>query len=465
MNRRGILKEHASTLNAAFHVADWLMIAFSGWVSHWIYLGSPDLPSHYSSAIGISLLIATWLFPRFSLYQAWRGVSVIDEMRSVALAWMAVLLTLIVFAFASKTAIEYSRAWLAIWGVLGGVSLITARVLLRAILRWLRKQGFNQRRVVIIGGSELGSEVASRLQAAPWMGLSICGYFNDDSSRNALTISGIPHKGGIDQLANFVADEDIDQVWIAVPLRDEDKVKKILHDLRHSTVDIRFVPDLFGMRLLNHSMTDVAGLPVINLSVTPMVGMNRLLKAIEDRFISALILLLISPIMLVVAVGVKLSSPGPVFYRQERMGWNGKSFMMLKFRSMPVDVEKNGVEWGGAGKSKQPTRFGAVLRRTSLDELPQFLNVLKGDMSIVGPRPERTVFVEKFKDEIPGYMKKHLVKAGITGWAQINGWRGDTDLNKRVEYDLYYIENWSLWLDLKIIFLTVFRGFVNKNAY
>jgi len=338
-------------------------------------------------------------------------------------------------------------------------------VLLRAGLRWLRKHGFNQRRIVIVGNTDLGTEVVNRLQAAPWMGLNICGYFHGDDTASETTIPGVAHVGGLGDLAAYVADENIDQVWIAVPLRDEEKVKQILHDLRHSTVDIRFVPDLFGMRLLNHSITDVAGLPVMNLSVTPMVGMNRLLKALEDRFLSALILLFISPLMLVIALGVKLSSPGPVFYRQERVGWNGRSFMMLKFRSMPVDVEKDGVEWGGAGKSKQPTRLGAILRRTSLDELPQFINVLKGDMSIVGPRPERSVFVEKFKDEIPGYMKKHLVKAGITGWAQINGWRGDTDLNKRVEYDLYYIENWSLWLDLKIIFLTVFRGFVNKNAY
>jgi len=168
--------------------------------------------------------------------------------------------------------------------------------------------------------------------------------------------------------------------------------------------------------------------------------------------------------MVFLAIGVKLSSPGSVFYRQERVGWNGKTFMMFKFRSMPENVEGAGVQWGGA-KHKHVTPFGAFIRKTSLDELPQFINVLKGDMSIVGPRPERPMFVEKFKDEIPDYMKKHLVKAGITGWAQINGWRGDTDLTKRIEHDLYYIENWSVWFDLRIILLTVFKGFINKNAY
>ncbi|HEY0334200.1 MAG TPA: exopolysaccharide biosynthesis polyprenyl glycosylphosphotransferase, partial [Stenotrophomonas sp.] len=183
------------------------------------------------------------------------------------------------------------------------------------------------------------------------------------------------------------------------------------------------------------------------------------------RFLAGLILMAISPLMLVLAAAVKLSSPGPVFYRQERMSWNNKTFWMLKFRSMPVDAEQGtGAVWAKAGECRA-TRVGAFLRKTSLDELPQFLNVLKGDMSIVGPRPERPVFVHKFKQEIPAYMKKHMVKAGITGWAQVNGWRGSTDLCKRIECDLFYIENWSLWFDIKIVFLTLFKGFVHRNAY
>jgi putative colanic acid biosynthesis UDP-glucose lipid carrier transferase len=211
-------------------------------------------------------------------------------------------------------------------------------------------------------------------------------------------------------------------------------------------------------------VSEVLGMQMIDLYGTPMTGMNLFLKSMEDYLISTLILIFISPLMLVLAIGVKLSSPGPILYRQERVGWNGEVFEIYKFRTMPVDLEEGKVVWGGsAGKSV--TSFSKWLRSTSLDELPQFINVLQGKMSIVGPRPERPVFVEQFKKEIPGYMKKHLVKAGITGWAQIHGWRGDTDLNARIEHDLYYIENWSLWLDLKIIFFTVFRGFVNKNAY
>ena len=190
----------------------------------------------------------------------------------------------------------------------------------------------------------------------------------------------------------------------------------------------------------------------------------KILKRIEDIVLSIIIISLISPIMLIVAIGVKVTSPGPIFYRQTRVTLNNKNFGMLKFRSMPIDTEKNGVQWG-ASKSKINTKFGHFIRASSLDELPQFLNVLKGDMSVVGPRPERDIFIDKFAQDIPNYMDKHEVKAGITGWAQINGWRGDTSLEKRIEFDLYYINNWTLWLDIKIIFLTIFKGFINKNAY
>ena len=256
-----------------------------------------------------------------------------------------------------------------------------------------------------------------------------------------------------------------DQIWLAMPLKDADLIEHIIRGLRQTTSDIRLVPDFFGYRLINHSISSIADMSVINISVTPMDGLNRWVKAVEDKLIAILILILLSPLMLLIACAVKLSSRGPVIYRQERLSWNGRPFQMLKFRSMPINVEDGtGPKWARSGEVRA-TAVGRFLRKTSLDELPQFWNVMKGDMSIVGPRPERPVFVEQFKEEIPSYMQKHMVKAGITGWAQVNGWRGDTDLKQRIEHDLYYIENWSIWLDLKIIFLTIFKGFINKNAY
>ncbi|MEW5992970.1 MAG: undecaprenyl-phosphate glucose phosphotransferase [Candidatus Zixiibacteriota bacterium] len=469
MRSRGILKEHASILNAALHLTDWLAIAVTAWLAHWWYLDSIELPGGYLLVVLIALLCAAWLFPRFSLYQTWRGVSIIDEVRSISLAWGSVLLALTVIAFATKTGAAYSRGWLLLWAGSGWGALILARVFLRAILRWARRRGFNQRHVVIVGSAGLGAQVAERLRAAPWMGLTVVGYFKSDSGAPADSIDGVPSIGSVDRLAEYVMERRIDQVWLAMPLRDEDKVREILHNLRHSTADIRFVPDFFGMRLLNHSVMDIAGMPVMNLSVTPMTGVNRVLKAIEDRVLAVLILAFIAPLMALIALGVKLTSPGPVLFKQLRYGYDGKPIRVYKFRTMVVHDENDGVVTQASRADPRVTRLGRFLRRTSLDELPQFFNVLQGRMSIVGPRPHAVAHNEQYKDLVDGYMKRHKVKPGITGWAQINGWRGETDtlekMQKRVEYDLYYIENWSLWFDLKIIFLTIVKGFVGKNAY
>lgn len=458
-----MLKGHASTFHLAMYVLDWCLVALAALLGHYWYLGSWSLPDSYLILIGVSILFAGLIFPQFSLYKIWRGVSLAEEARSILLGWATALFCLFGFTFLTKTGEAFSRGWISYWAVLGWTFLLTGRIGLRLVLRSVRRLGFNQRQIVMAGDYALSQEVAGRLQHSPWVGLQILGVFGDQLVPHE-SKTGMPLLGNIDDLEAFVGERDIDQVWITLPLRAEDTVKKIMFLLRHSTADIRWMPDISSFRLINHSVSEIAGMPVLSLSSSPMIGVNRLLKALEDKLLSTLILTLISPLMVMLAMGVKLSSTGPIFYRQERVGWNGKPFMMLKFRSMPIDAEKDGVQWGGA-RNKEVTPFGALLRKTSLDELPQFINVWKGEMSIVGPRPERTMFVEKFKDEIPDYMKKHLVKAGITGWAQINGWRGDTDLAKRIEYDLYYIEHWSLWFDLRIILRTLFKGFISKNAY
>lgn len=468
MGYRGGLKEHATLLNALLHVSDWGTILLAAWAAHRLYLGNWGLPAAYNVVIGIVVLLAALLFPRFNLYQAWRGASLFDEVRAVTLAWALVLFLLFAFAFTTKMGIQFSRGWIGIWSLLGWVVLISGRILLRVGLRWLRSHGFNQRRIVIVGGEGLGVEVVRRLLASPWIGLQVAGFFNAGPATTHAE-PGVPILGGLADVAGYVAEERIDQVWIALPLKEEDKVESLLHALRHSVVDIRFIPDIFGFRLLNHSVTEVAGFPVMNLSVTPMVGVNRLVKALEDRVLALLILLLISPFLLLIALGVKFSSPGPALFRQKRLGWDGQPFMVYKFRSMVVHQEGSGQLTQAFKGDARVTPFGAFLRRTSLDELPQFFNVLQGTMSIVGPRPHAIEHNEQYKDLVDDYMLRHKVKPGITGWAQINGWRGETDtlekMRKRIEYDLYYIEKWSLWFDLRIILLTVFKGFISRNAY
>jgi putative colanic acid biosynthesis UDP-glucose lipid carrier transferase len=369
----------------------------------------------------------------------------------------------ILYAVALKIPVNLSRLWWGMWflGTLAGGA--TSRLVVRRIASLVREAGIDVRTAVMVGSGGDARRIIEALRRQRSAGIRVLGWFDVPGVGGELPDA--PRLGDLDRLRGFVEANHVDQVWVALPMSAEREITRILDALAHSTADIKFVPDLLGLQLLNHSVEQVAGLPVINLQETPLQGNARVLKGIEDRVLALLILMMISPLMLIISVAVKLSSPGPVFYRQERMSWNNRTFGMLKYRSMPVDAEKkSGAVWAKAGESRA-TRVGAFLRKTSLDELPQFINVLRGEMSIVGPRPERPVFVDQFKHEIPAYMKKHMVKAGITGWAQVCGLRGSTDLKARIEHDLFYIENWSLAFDLKIILLTIFKGFVHKNAY
>lgn len=433
-------------------LADGLSIIVAGYIALHVRRDL-DLPADFPrdlSGYYALISIAALLFAALpaEVYRSWRGSQIPSMLAGVSARWAVLVGTILLWLFIFKASDDFSRVWFLLWTGIGLMLLWVERICVYLFLRALRRRGFNLRHVALVGSGSSAESIKKRLSSAGWSGYQI--------------VLTLPHTDA-ESLETLEVCE-VDEVWLALPFSQDQAIKDTLHALRHSTATIRFAPDLFTLRLVNHGITDVLGMPMYDLSVSPMTGVNQLIKWLEDKLLSSLILILISPLMLILAVGVKLTSPGPVFYRQERVGLNSKPFNMLKFRSMSVDIEKDGVRWGRSA-TKTTTRFGQFIRKTSLDELPQFLNVLKGDMSIVGPRPERTIFVEQFKEEIPDYMKKHLVKAGITGWAQVNGWRGDTDLKTRIEYDLYYIENWSLWLDLKIILLTIFKGFVNKHAY
>lgn len=433
-------------------LGDALIILFAGYIALHIrrILNLPiEFPANLSGYYSL-IIVGALLFGVISggVYRSWRGAQMPAMLAKVVAHWLSVVALILFWLFIFKSSQEYSRIWFGIWVSIGALLLIIERLVIYIVLRTLRIKGFNLRHVALVGSGAAAEQLRERVGSADWSGYKI-DLIIPDANKDAL---------------NQLANESFHEIWLALSLGDEATIRETLFALRHSTASIRFVPDLFTLRLINHGMSDVVGVPMYDLSTTPMTGINALIKWCEDKVLALLILICISPLMLLLAAGVKLSSPGPIFYRQERVGLNSQPFEMLKFRSMPIDTESEGIQWGGSAK-KVNSRFGQFIRRTSLDELPQFLNVLKGDMSIVGPRPERPMFVEQFKEEIPDYMKKHLVKAGITGWAQVNGWRGDTDLATRIEFDLYYIENWSLWLDLKIIFMTIFKGFINKHAY
>lgn len=436
-------------------VIDLAVVLLAGWVSYCYYFSALEVNAEkYSWAILVGTVLAASLFPLFNFYASWRGKGlgrIAYDLLKGYIAWgMSIVLMLFLFKLSEK----FSRGWLIYWGVGAFAMTLFIRTFAYVIYRKvLLKHKYD---VVLIGDYDYCRQVNSALRQDRFSEFRVSRIFIDDTSRAA-------EQGWLSYDAHLSLDIDEDEVWICLPISRGDEVTSIVDALDKMSLNIRFMPGMQELRLINHKVSSFSGVRLLDISCSPMTTGKRIVKRAEDIVLSSLILLLISPIMLVVALGVKLASPGPVFYRQARVSWNNQTFGMLKFRSMPVDSEKGKVEWGNA-RNKQVTPFGRFIRKTSLDELPQFLNVLKGDMSIVGPRPERDIFVEKFGEEIPGYMQKHMVKAGITGWAQIHGLRGDTSLERRVEYDLWYIENWSLRLDIKIIALTLFRVLSDKTA-
>lgn len=360
--------------------------------------------------------------------------------------------------------LSFSRLHMMLFGAATPAMMVLARLAMYMALRRAQKRGMHLRRVLILGAGDAGRKLGEALRQYPWIGFEVAGYLDDHKQDQEDVLGGVSEAVAV--VDRFQRENrPIHYVYIALPLTVLHRIEPVVNELSTRLAHVCLVPDLFHFDIVNSRVTSVEGLPIIHLIDEAPLEFARVTKRIVDVVFAAAALVLLSPLLLLLAIGVKLSSPGPVFYKQNRMGLNGRTFDMLKFRSMPVDAEAaTGAVWAQPGE-KRATRLGALMRRTSLDELPQFINVLKGDMSVVGPRPERPVFIEQFRGRVPRYMLRHKMKAGITGWAQVNGWRGDTSIEKRIEYDLYYIRNWSLRLDVKIMVMTLWSGFVNKNAY
>jgi Undecaprenyl-phosphate glucose phosphotransferase len=359
---------------------------------------------------------------------------------------------------------RYSRLTLAFFAGYSFVLVAATRVLFRMALESVRRRGLNLKSILLVGAGELGERVVETIERHRELGFRVTGVLSRDLLLPGTMVQGVPVLGTTDELERVLREHPVDQVILALPSEDMPILKRLMEQLALSTVDVKIVPDLFQYVTLYGGLEEFGGLPIVSLQGGPLEGWNLIAKRVFDILFSALAILVTSPVMLLTAVAVKLSSSGPVLYRQERMGMDGAVFHILKFRTMRADAETEGARMASAGDTRR-TAIGAWLRRTSLDELPQLVNVLWGDMSLVGPRPERPVFIEEFKRQIPKYHLRHKVKSGITGWAQINGLRGQTSIQKRIEYDLYYIENWSLMLDLKILVRTAFGGFLSRNAY
>lgn len=426
----------------------------------------PSIPpfSAYARVTPVLVPIAMVLFYALGVYRSRRFVTVRGELQAVWLGAAMVVFAVMAASFFYRD-FEYSRAHMAYFGACM-VALITAwRLAVRAGLRLLRARGLLLRRLILVGDSPLAEGFYQRLVRHSDSGLRLLGLVTPGERVETPGLRALPHLGTVANLREVLDRHPADQIISALTLRQYEAAEQVNRVVADHFVDHVIVPDLGSAMRLHSEAETFDGLPLIAVSQGPLQGWNQVFKRALDLAGSLAALLLFAPVFLVVPVLIKLTSPGPVFYVQERMGWNGKTFRMLKFRTMRVDAEaQTGPVWAKQGDTRT-TRVGRWLRRTSLDEIPQFLNVLKGDMSLVGPRPERPVFIHSFRKEIPYYMARHKVKAGITGWAQVNGWRGNTSLEKRIEFDLFYISNWSIGFDFRILLMTVFRGFFHRNAY
>lgn len=466
---RGLLQEYANALGIVSRVMDVVCVVLAAMAAHYWRFQHFHLQADYFLVIFITALMTFVVFSWSGIYTSWRGRSWLHQARVIILSWIVVLTVVIILGFFTKTSSIYSRQWMIMWSFLGLGFLLAFRFGFYRFLQYMRAKGWNHKRIVIIGTGDLGHDVANRIRGAVWTGLDPVGFVRGSDDAIELTsVAGLPVLGGAEQLLGLIQSQRIHEVWLALPLKYEEQMREILDRLQNSSVTVRFVPGIFGFRLLNHAITEVAGLPVIDLNASPMVGINRFIKAVEDRVLAVVILVLLFPIMVLIGVGIKLTSKGPMLFKQYRHGWDGVKIKVYKFRTMVVHQEDGKLTQAISG-DQRVTKFGAFLRRTSLDELPQFYNVLQGRMSIVGPRPHAMQHNDEYKEKIDAYMQRHKVKPGITGWAQVHGLRGETDtlekMKRRVEFDMYYIEHWSLWLDMKIIAKTIMSNSAHKNAY
>ena len=465
-----MLRAYSRLLEQLMLVADLVLVGLCWLLAYWLrfYVAGPPLPyadrgpvADYLLMLLPILLVWSASFRAFGLYRPRRIGSHLSEAVDLAKAstmGVLVLVALMTFIFRGY---DYSRVVIVYFWLLSIGVVWFSRAAFREGLRFARRRGYNQRFAVVVGDGELAATVVQRMEGRRDVGIQVLGVVGDEKDDTG----GVRRLGGYADLRAVLDAHTVDHVILALAHEDYGRLAGLLDAVGDEPVTIHVVPDLLRFASLRGGIEQFEGMPFIHLRESPLYGWNRLAKRVFDFLFSATVLAVIWPALLLLAAAVKVSSRGPVFYRQERMGLDGRRFEMLKFRTMDADAEvRTGPVWARPSDQRR-TGLGAFLRRLSLDELPQFWNVLRGDMSVVGPRPERPVFVERFRQTVPGYMLRHKVKSGITGWAQVNGLRGNTSLEKRIQYDIEYIERWSVWLDFKIIAMTVVRVVVDRNAY
>ena len=466
-----MIRQNQRFFNLALVLIDIVVIMFS-LVLAWFVRFESNLLIHESNLgfgyymLSLLLIIPLYLslYSVLGLYKPQRTKSIISLPINIIKANIIGLLMLVSFLFIVEQ-LDYSRYLLAMFAIFSTLFSIIERVIFRQSLRFIRSKGFNIKYVLMVGAGVLGEQVATKLNQREYLGYSIIGFL-DDNIKKGHVIADSKVIGTINDLCDVILTNQVDKVIITISPRHSVLLECIIDMCERYGVKAEIVPDYYRYLPAKHYIDMIDDIPIIDIRYVPLDNsFKKVMKRISDLILAMAGIIILSPVLFLTAIIIKLSSKGPVIFKQERIGLNRKKFVMYKFRSMQIqDNEDENHQWT-VKDDPRTTKFGSFIRKTSIDELPQLFNILKGDMSLIGPRPERPYFVEKFREEVPEYMIKHHVRPGMSGWAQVHGWRGNTSIKKRIEFDIYYVENWTLFLDIKIFVMTLIKGFVNKNAY
>ncbi|WP_345815102.1 undecaprenyl-phosphate glucose phosphotransferase [Paraburkholderia sp. PREW-6R] len=446
---------------------DVAMIMLGAFVASQIRFDDLSQRSFYWAFVAFAAAFSLAVFPALGVYQSWRGRPKRVLVGQVALGWLIVQGCAMAIMFTLHRIDFVSRLWFVYWTGISGAAMIAGRMLTHTLLGGVRHVGLNLQQVAIAACGEHCDEIVRKMEKSPAAGFRAKALYNLRSDK-AVAVP-VPAFNEHAAFVNYVREQQIGEVWLALPLSEERTILQLVNEFRNDLINIRFMPDVRALALFEGSVTDVLGVPTINLAASPLPPNAMLKKELFDRVFALMALIAVAPLLIGCALAVKASSPGPVFFKQRRKGADGRVFTIYKFRTMRLHEQKHGVLEQATKGDRRITRVGAFLRRTSLDELPQFFNVLRGDMSVVGPRPHALEHDDLYQNIVSGYIHRYRIKPGITGWAQINGFRGETDriekMEGRVEHDLYYLKNWSFALDVKIILATIFKGMHHANAY
>ena len=468
-----MLKKHAQFFKSLFFISDLLILSLA-WIFSYILrfyttlirppiLGTPSFLIYIQFLFPL-LIIWSLFSKKIQLYRPRRIDNFLKELFDVVKCLTLTLIILIAVIYLFKR-FEFSRLAFFYFCVMSIFGLISVRFFARKTLRMLRKRGYNQRFALIAGIGELGQKVLEKIELYPELGIQVIGFLTQKGEEIGKNIKNIPILGGYEDLDKILNEKEVDIFFIAISINEYDCFESLIKKVNGHLSEIKVVPGSYEFLKLRGGMDELGDLPMVSLQGSPLYGWDSVFKRTFDLILGTVVLVMIFPIMLIISLLIKLTSKGSILYKQERVGFDGRLFQMFKFRTMKKDAEnETGPIWAGENDPRR-TKVGAFLRKTSLDELPQLFNVLKGEISLVGPRPERPNFVEEFKNRIPLYMLRHKIKAGMTGWAQVNGWRGNTSIEKRIKHDLYYIQNWLIAFDLRILMMTLWKGLFSKSVY